>query len=467
VETWPRPRALGSPGRLALALAVAGCSPAAGQSTRGSRDGGHTPLPQVPYQGGGLLPAPKVVTVTFQGDPMAADLQAFGQGVAASSWWNTVRTGYCVTPDGVCAGDGPAGTAVALPEPPASSYSDSSAGGPSTLQAWLASAITGGSLPSPDHDAVTNTIYTLYFPATTTITFDGTQSCANMGFDGYHNSMTMGAQQVVYVVVDECSPLPSQYPDVKTVSLLQSTTLTASHEIVEAATDPSALAYGYYLDFNDRRTWCWIDVAGGEIADLCVDLFGLNQDETTDGPYTAQRIWSNAQAAGGHDPCNPIPGGQVYFNAAPRDQVLVVAVGSQVTLDVDAFSDAPTAAWTLSAQDWSPSSAPYLAFSIAGGAQTRNGPQISVNDGSTVQVTVTLLQDPGSLAMGEADGAIVSIAGDPSSPTAAHYWPFIVLSPADAVDAGVSGTESRRQRPGPFHRYARPRAPRSRDYWKG
>jgi hypothetical protein len=308
----------------------------------------------------------------------------------------------------------------------------------STLQQWLSGEITKGTLPGPDVNPVSNTVYLIYFPNTTAIEFDGMKSCDELGFDGYHNSMVFGAQQIAYVVVVECSP-PPPLPSVPQLGALESATITASHEIVEASTDPSILKAGYYLDAFDTSTWGWMDIAGGgEVADLCIDPFGLGQDETADGTFTVQRIWSNEQAASGMDPCTPIPFGEVYFNAAPRQSFLVLDVGASVTFDVDAFSTGPMGDWTLSAQDWSDSvTTSYLAFSFAGATQTDAGAEIQVNNGSTVQVTVTLLEDPGQLDTGEADGAIVSVSREVGNPLAAHWWPFVVMSPADAADAGI------------------------------
>jgi hypothetical protein len=398
----------------------------------------HAPFPSVIYQQGAVLSAPKLVTVTFPGDSLASQLQAFGQTLASSAYWNTVRSGYCASPAD-CLGDGPAGTSVALGTPPGASYTDSDMGAPSTLQQWLAGEIASGALPAPDASPVTETVYILYFPASTSIAFDGTKSCAD--FDGYHSSMTMGSQQVVYVVVNECPPL-APAPGAAAMTMLQATTLSASHEVVEAATDPSLLAAGYYLDLGDPASWGWNDVEGGEIADLCVDPFGMNQDQTADGTFTAQRIWSIGRASSGADPCSPDPSGEVYFNAAPKEAFFVVEVGGSVSFEVDAFATGKASDWTLTAQDWSLATATYLSFSIAGATDTDAGPAVSVNDGSRVKVTLTLTQDPGNLPTGEADGAIVSLAGDPAQPTAAHYWPFVVMSPADARDAGLDAALS-------------------------
>jgi len=435
-----------------------------GDSGGSFTEGTHAPFPRIIYQDGGIQTAPKVVTVTFAGDPMATQLAALGATAASSSWWDTVRQGYCEGNNGPCLGDGPTGTSVQIATAPASSYTDSAKGGASTLQTWLQGAIADKTLPAPDTNPITNTIYVLYFPTTTTINLDGSMSC--QAFDGYHNSMTSGSQQVVYAVVPECAPPPPPFPNIPAITTLQNTTITAAHELMEAATDPSAVSTGYYMSFDDPTTWGWQDVeGGGEVGDVCVDPFGMNQDETTESGFTVQRIWSNANAAKGIDPCNPIPSSEVYFNAATQYPLYVADVGQSVTVEVDAFSTGPTSDWTLSAQDWSAyANNPYLTFSIGGATQSDAGPVIQVNNGSKVMVTVTLTQDPGSSSNGEADGVIVSLQGDPNQPTAAHWWPFVVMSPADAADAGLDAAVGGQARHG---RWPRARPPVRRPLWPG
>jgi hypothetical protein len=421
-------------------LAVAACGSPVGQS------GGHASLPLEVYSGGPLLTAPLVVTVTFEGDPMAAELEAFGQTVASSAWWDAVRSGYCASGGATCVGDGPQGITVQVPTPAATQYTDSDQNGASTLQEWLKSAITNGVLPMPDSNSTSDTLYVLYFPSTTTISLDGADSCVEGGFGGYHNSMMFGSQQVPYVAAIECEPIASPFPNIATLTALQNTTMTASHEIVEASTDPVPPT-AFAIDDTDPNNWGWIDVTGGgEAADMCVDFLGLDQDETSDAVFTVQRIWSNSQATSGLDPCNPLPAaGDVYFNAAPRQAFFIVAVGESVTFEVDAFASAPMGDWTLTAQDWSDSAAPVLSFAIGGGVGSDGGPLIQVHDGSAVQVTVTLLQDPGSLDTGEADGSLISFSGNAEGPLAGHFWPIAVMSPADAVDAHIPlGTGARR-----------------------
>jgi hypothetical protein len=375
---------------------------------------------------------------------LASDLEAFGQSVASSSWWNNERIGYCVAAGGPCVGDGPQGMSVELSTTPDTQYTDSDLGGSSSLRDWLTTAVANGQLPPPS----TNTIYVLYFPATTTVTLDGVASCSEEGFNGYHDWLVIQSTRVSYVVAVECTPLPPPFPSVAPITLLQSTTLTASHEIVEASTDPvppgtSTTTSGGFALGMDVNNWGWIDVTGGgEVADMCVDLFGLNQDQTSDGPFTVQRIWSLGQAASDVDPCNPIPSGDVYFNAAPEQTAFfAMGVGDSATFTVDAFSDGLMGAWTLTAQDWSESETSYLGFNIGGAASSTN-PQVSVQNGSKVQITVTLLRDPSSLPTQEADGSIISFAGDPSRPSAAHFWPIAVMSTAGAAAAGLGPTPS-------------------------
>lgn len=431
-------------GRAALCAAVfAGCVSSAG-SPAAVGVGGHAAFPLLLLQGGPLVTTPKIVSVTFAGDSMASSLQLFGESVTSSAWWDTVRVGYCASGGASCVGDGLPGTFVALGSEAAPSYTDSDSGGSSSLQSWLSAAIAGGSLPRPDPDTTSNTIYVLYIPSTTTIALDEMASCVDGGFDGYHNWMTMGSQSIPYAVVMECAPLPPPFPSIPAITRLQNTTITAAHEIVEAATDPVPPS-GYALDPTDTNNWGWIDLTGGgEAADLCVDPFGMNQDQTLaaigDGgaPFTVQRIWSARQAAAGVDPCNPTPAGGTYFNAAPRQTFFIIGVGQSATFEVDAFSGDATSDWTLTAQDWSASTnTSYLTFSIAGGEASDAGPQVQVHDGSAVEVTVTLMRDPGELDTGEADGSIISYSGSPDSPAAAHYWPIAVMSPGDAADAGI------------------------------
>jgi hypothetical protein len=415
----------------------AGTAGDSGGAPGGSSSGGdpfseapHSPLPQLVFQGAPLLTVPQIVTVTFPGDPNADALEAFDDELVTSSYWTTVTAGFC-DQSGACVAKGSSGGHVRLTTPPAATYSDSTTGGTSTLQAFIADQITQGLFPP----TTPNTLYVLYFPSSTFITLteqSGQTAATCMQFIGYHNAIVDGtATPVPYAIVQGCPP-----PQGSGLTPLEALTFTASHEILEAVTDPvqTAKALGYYLDPNASAVVAWNLFAGGEAADLCVDATGLRQDQTVQDGYTVQRIWSDANAANGLDPCVPVAAGDVYFNVAPKgaSSLLVLNVGGTATFEADAFSTAPTPSWTLAGVDRATSlhllKAPLLSFLF-------NGQKTAlVNNGDKVEVTVTLDADPGQL--GSAVGVLVSSAGPPGAPTAAHTWPILVVTPSEA-DGGI------------------------------
>jgi hypothetical protein len=389
-------------------------------------------------QGGPIIAVPKLVTITFPGDSNAAQLESFGATATSNTWWNTVLQGYCESGTSTCLTDGPAGTNVTLKTAPAASYTDSAQGGPSTLQTYIQGLITSNDIAQPD----ASTILVFYFPQTTTISLDGAASCQVFG--GYHNSMTVNGVQFPYAIVDECPPQTGG----PNLTLLQETTFASSHEIVEAATDPyqTATTLGFYLNFNDPSIFPWNNLGGGEAADMCVDFLGLGQDETTEGGFTVQRIWNDKAAAAGGDPCVPASTA-TYFNVAPETWLLTMAVGSTQTFSAVAFSTAQMANWTVLGGDLNATQTdanPYLTITINGGKSA------TVNNGDTVTVGVTLNQDPGSLAnITQALGAtgLILSANNINNPTAAHVWPFLVVTPADAADAGLVGVDASEDMP--------------------
>jgi hypothetical protein len=128
--------------------------------------------------------------------------------------------------------------------------------------------------------------------------------------------------------------------------------------------------------------------------------------------------------------------------------------------------------WTVQAQDVTdPTGATtyvnlaWTGPSIDAGAGV---PEVTVNNGSKPQLSITLTQDPtnvynGAAANydGEADIILWSFSGstDIAKATAGHYWPLAVMTRADALDAGVTLVDG--AVPLEQHPQARPlRAPR-------
>lgn len=396
---------------------TAACTPMNGTLAQGY-PAMHSPAPQVTYQGGGVLLDPEVVTITYPGDTLAKQLEAFGDGITQTCYWDTIRAGYCESSGMSCVGRGtlPAKPHVEMTAAPAASYTDTAMGGSSTMATYIQQQVASGTFPAPD----ANTLYALYFPSTTTITLDGATSCQTFG--GYHNSTTVtppgGSNTIVsYAVIPRC---------MTTIDYL---TFAASHEFAEASTDPHVgeNQIGYYLPQNNQDDLAWNLLGGGEIGDLCVDLTGLNQDKTTaTGPggtsWSVQRLWSNANAAAGLDPCVPMPSNETYFNLAPPTGMgtIQLAVGATATYTATAFSSGPMNPWQIVAQDIAQlqGQQPYVQVTL--GANTaKNGDQVTV--------TVKLLKQPPMLG-GGFSGMPYLLISALSQNGPIHYWPGLVVA---------------------------------------
>jgi len=357
----------------------------------------HPAMPQVVSAGGPVMKAPKFVVITFAGDTLIPSIDDFVAKVAASqTYWSGTTAEYGVGPIASV-------TNVTLTETPATTLQDSD------VQAWLMQKLTGASadagaleagahdggtvgsavLPPPDGD----TVYMIYYPSTTTVTLDGGESCN--AFYGYHNDFNLaGSSYVTYSVVARCPPFPS-------TSAIDSLAAIASHEMIEAVTDPQVADNPAYLQ-PDLAHLAWAVPAGGELGDMCAG-YGNVFYTPTDVPYLVQRSWSNKAAAAGHDPCQP-DGATPYFNAAAvltqtltvNDPMLgmysnvglKIPVGGSATIDLDLYSDGPTSGpFTVTASDLSSLFGGPAELDVSfGGQATATG----VN-GQTVQMTVKVL----------------------------------------------------------------------------
>ena len=357
----------------------------------------HTPMPLVDWNGGRVMTAPKIVTVTFGSDSQRGQLEQLGDTLTTGTWWDAVSAGYCA--GAKCIGKGSGGGHVNIPTAGLpTSFTDSSQGQPATVQDYLQARIADGTLPQPTQE----TLYVVYLPAAVSITLDGASSCREFG--GYHNTLTYtpeagAAIPVPYAIVPRC--------DTTTTT----TTIAASHEIIEAATDPDVgqSNVAYYMV---NEAWAF---AGGEVGDLCVDFTGTGADTYLEGAFTVQRSWSNTEAKAGHDPCVPVPPNQVFFGAAPAaaQQKVALAAGKSVVIDVTAFSNAPMADWTLSAVD-------FGLFTTGSSHLTFSFDKTTVNNGSKVQLTVTMKSAP---PRGAAFYGIVATSGKTK-----HFWPAAVVT---------------------------------------
>ena len=276
----------------------------------------HPSMPQIPRNGGAVLHDPLIVSITFAGDAWAPQIQAFGEQVGSLDWWTTVHAGY---------GVGPARSAghVAIPAAAPASISDGD------VERWVAARIGDGTLPAPTDQ----TIYTIYYPQTTTVTLPdvGGAAASCQVFLGYHSTfnLTYGGQivPVVYAVINRCS------------ADLDQLTVTASHELTEASTDPHPIDESTcgYVTLEDNA---WTGL-GGENGDMCAGVSAASE-----GGWALTRVWNNVTAAAGDQPCLPAPatGAEPYYNAGIVQEVLSVAPGGSASTEVDCYAFGPLSA---------------------------------------------------------------------------------------------------------------------------
>lgn len=371
-----------------------------GTSDSGTTDAGfatasHPRLPLVLDQGGLKITAPRVTSVTFASTYAApvADRDVFVDGIGKQPYWAAIASEY--------------GVGAPIVEPP----QHLAEAAPATIadadiKTWLANEIQSG-VPG-FADASASSIFVLFYPSTTTISQPPSmKSCVDFG--AYHGSAqaTVNGQPVLvaYAVIPECVGSGA-------FSTLDDVTWSASHELVEACTDPytdrnGSPPYGYIGTGPANSTsdpyaaWSF-GVFGSygtmELADMCNAEFTGSVYWPPGFPYVVQRSWSNAAVKAGKDPCAPyLQGESVYFLAQPvfdpdfavheamnppqympsvsfttqgttlTTQGLKIPVGSSATIPLILWSDAPKAhPWTVTVDDPAVaigSQSPHLSFS--------------------------------------------------------------------------------------------------------
>ena len=145
----------------------------------------------------------------------------------------------------------------------------------------LIAQIRAGHLPPLDD----NTLYVLFFRSGQVVTQGGLDSVS--GFCAYHNTTRIRTRRVRYAVVPANAAGPHCGPGPGFANL----TTAASHELVEAVTDPDV-----GLATHLAAPLSWYDPANGEIGDICAGLTAtvVGADARS---YTVQKEWSNRRRA--------------------------------------------------------------------------------------------------------------------------------------------------------------------------
>ncbi len=305
-------------------------------------------VPQIASLGGRILTSPRLISITYPGDPLAGDVDKFVAKLGGSDYFTAATSEY-----GIAAAT--SGTPIHLTESAPTGIDDAQ------IQSWISSKFQGTNpewgMPDP------NTVYIIHYPSGTTVTLNHGSSCRD--FSGYHSSVNLpGGAALAYAVIPRC-PV-GQIGGTAVTTLLDVVTAAGSHEIIESIEDPEPMSAPGYRTF-DANHLPWV-MLGGEAGDLCAQ-----EPESFFKPdslgYAVQGCWSNKAASAFHNPCSPTSSGS-YFNSAlvttaDVDFDLVmntgapmptkgfkIAAGQSETIEVDLFSDAPTSGpWTLHASD--------------------------------------------------------------------------------------------------------------------
>jgi hypothetical protein len=150
----------------------------------------------------------------------------------------------------------------------------------SAIQNRLKTLIGQGSLPAPN----ANTYYPVHFPSGMTISLGSSRSCVQ--FCAYHSTFVLNGVNVNYGVIPDIGQSGCN-GGCGGSTVTNNTDSVASHELVEATTDPAvglATVFGPPLGWYDQPD-------NQEIGDLC------NAQQGTAAGFTIQKEWSNSANA--------------------------------------------------------------------------------------------------------------------------------------------------------------------------
>jgi hypothetical protein len=389
---------------------------------------------QLQDNGGLKMTSPVIVAITWDSDPSQASFDSFADELGATSYWKQTSSEW---------GIGPAVSGMV-------NHVHISTAAPATLQdSDLQTMVSTNAGVTAGWPAATqDTIFAFFLPPSLSLLVQGmgggSSDACSQGIGGYHDQVNAGAVTTSYAAVPSCV-----FPGGN--SAAQQTTMSMSHEINEAASDPEpqantpgvtgfendSFAFDYFQDFqSENGDACEFFVTGP-------DSSFYEDTETTPAAfdYWVQRIWSNKSGAAGHNPCVPVPS-DPYFNVTPLElQAVNVAnpqgpggssssanfpskgykalAGSSVTFPIGFYSDAATSGpWTLKATVGNPitGSQDFLAQYNKSTA-TVSIDKTSGQNGEKAYVTVKVTSS-GSLFKGEMITVTSTLGG------VSHYMPI-------------------------------------------
>jgi hypothetical protein len=377
-----------------------------------------TNMPQIVSNGGYVMTSPTIVTVTWSSDPAGGKFEGFGDAIGASDYWKQIVSEYGIGP----ATSG-ATNHVRITDPfPSAGWTTDDVD--TFLNAQLTDPTKSG-WPAPLDDS----IYVVYLPPGSRFTYQGQPACTQIG--GYHTSVAVGASNVSYAVIPYCMSVGGSHFD--------SMTSAASHELGEAATDPQPNVLPGYVGYDTSHLgWELFQLLFTENGDSC-ELYPESYVKLTEPGfnYAIQRLWSNAQAKAGHDPCVPAPP-DPYFTVVPlatesitvnmgvyggstksRTRGYAIPVGGTRQIEVGYISDAAVADWTIDVQEGTPifgfggGDTGHLTLGVVGSNSGRNGNK------ATISITVN--------SIGKVKGEVATVISTDGAGVN-HYTPIMISS---------------------------------------
>jgi hypothetical protein len=336
---------------------------------------------QVVDNGGHVMNSSTIVAITWNADMAQGSFDTFADTVGQTNYWKAATSEYGVAP-AACGDTNHVHMSTAAPaqvtDQDIQNMVIANAGGTAAVVDAGGSAIAdagAGASPTAWPTPTQNTIYSFFLPPGTSLQIATGQGGSTMdacaqGIGGYHDQVTVGGVTTSYAVVPSCT-----FPGGNTAA--QQSTMSMSHELIEAVTDPDPQETmpGYVGFDNGHFGFDWFQEFSSEVGDAC-ELFKQSffEDQETSPvafDYWVQRTWSNKAGPAGHDPCQPAPA-TPYFNVTPLNLDMVtltlpaqlsangaaqnlqtkglhIANGATATLDLGFYSDGPTGGpWTLS-----------------------------------------------------------------------------------------------------------------------
>lgn len=284
-------------------------------------------LPRVVHRGGPFLRQPEITTVTFRGDDpkLVARLEEFGGRIVRSAWWRDATDGYCLTKDD-CIGPGRVGRAVRLARrlPPRVRDVD--------VERLIADEARAGALAGLGTEA----LVVVYLPPRVALRDAFHAEYCGAGPRAYHRMLRTDGLSFPYAVIPRCGSEAE-------------TTATASHEILEATTNPDPDRPGFRVGSGAADVA--FTASGAEPVDPC-GLLTLDTHRAWESGFWMQRAWSNRAAERGTDPCVPSVPQRPYVALIPRQPVVRLdSPGATASIVLDAVSDRAVSGWTVSAVD--------------------------------------------------------------------------------------------------------------------